>query len=171
MNGMSRAWPGGLETRFHLCTGVVMGIRIGRAVVAGLIGTLVMAAVGMWVAPLMGIPRMNPAVMLAGAMGGSLVLGWAGHLMIGTILALGYAFVAPWLRGAAAVRGALYGIAPFLLAQIVVIPMMGMPFFSGSAVMAMGSLVGHLVYGAVVGGVYGAVPAGARVAVQAAEAR
>ena len=34
---------------------------------------------------------------------------------------------------------------------------MGLPAFSGSAAMAMGSLVGHLVYGAVVGGVYGEV--------------
>ena len=34
-------------------------------------------------------------------------------------------------------------------------PMMGMPVFSGSMTMAMGSLVGHLVYGAVVGGIIG----------------
>jgi hypothetical protein len=34
--------------------------------------------------------------------------------------------------------------------------MMGMPVFSGSAAMAMGSLIGHLVYGAVVGAIYGA---------------
>lgn len=51
--------------------------------------------------------------------------------MIGVILAIGYALVAGWLPGAPAVRGALYGMAPFLLAQIVVMPMMGMPLFSG----------------------------------------
>jgi uncharacterized membrane protein YagU involved in acid resistance len=99
---------------------------------------------------------MNPAEMLAGAMGGSIVLGWIGHLMIGVILAIGYAIVAHALPGQAWLRGALYGIAPWLLAQLVVIPMMGMPVFSGSAVMAMGSLIGHLVYGAVVGAIYGA---------------
>ncbi len=38
-------------------------------------------------------------------------------------------------------------------------PMMGMPLFSGSVTLAMGSLVGHLFYGGVVGGVYGAPPA------------
>lgn len=148
-----------------------MDIRIGRAIAAGIIGTLVMTAVGLWVAPLMGIPAMNPANMLAGAMGGSLVLGWAGHLMIGMVLALIYAAVAGWLPGAPAVRGALYGIAPFLMAQIVVVPMMGMPLFSGSFVMAMGSLVGHLVYGAVVGGVYGAAPSRSTASVSAAAAR
>lgn len=140
-----------------------MNIRIGSAITAGISGTIVMTAVGLWVAPLMGIPAMNPARMLAGAMGGSLALGWIGHFMIGTVLALIYAAVAPALPGKPVVRGALYGIAPFLLAQLAVMPMMGMPVFSGSAVMAMGSLVGHLVYGGVVGGVYGEVPARAGV--------
>lgn len=128
----------------------------GKAIIAGLVATLVMTAVGLWVAPMMGMPPMNPAEMLAGAMGGSILLGWIGHLMIGVILAIGYAIVAPSLPGPGWLRGALYGIAPWLLAQVVVIPMMGMPVFSGSAAMAMGSLIGHLVYGAVVGAIYGA---------------
>ncbi len=136
-----------------------MNIHVGRAVVAGLAGTLAMTAVGVWVAPLMGIPAMNPAQMLADQMGGVALLGWAAHLMIGIILALIYALVAHRLPGPPALRGALYGIAPFLLAQIVVMPMMGMPLFSGSAPMAIGSLIGHLVYGAVVGAIYGEVPA------------
>lgn len=135
-----------------------MNIKFGKAILAGIIGTLVMTAVGLWVAPLMGMPAMNPAEMLAGQMGGVLLLGWAAHLMIGTILALIYAAVAPWLTGPPAVRGALYGLAPFLLAQIAVMPLMGMPLFSGSAAMAIGSLIGHLVYGSVVGAIYGAVP-------------
>jgi hypothetical protein len=42
------------------------------------------------------------------------------------------------------------------MAQLVVMPMMGMPVFSGSMPMAIGSLIGHLVYGAVLGGIYGA---------------
>jgi len=132
-----------------------------RAITGGIIGTLVMTAVGVWVAPMMGIPRMNPAEMLAGQMGGSLVLGWIGHLMVGTILAVIYAVVAPAIPGAPWLRGALYGLAPFLVAQIVVMPMMGMPFFSGSVSMAMGSLIGHLIYGAIVGAVYGPVTQGA----------
>jgi hypothetical protein len=134
-----------------------MNINIGRAVLAGAIGTAVMTAVGLWVASVMGPPPMNPAVMLAGAMGGSLALGWLAHFMIGITLAAGYALVGSRLPGPGFLRGALYGIAPFLMAQIVVIPMMGMPFFSGSTAMAMGSLVGHLVYGGVVGSFYGEV--------------
>lgn len=134
-----------------------LGIRPGRAVAAGIIGTAVMTVVGIWVAPLMGMPAMNPADMLAGAMGSGPALGWIAHFMIGVVLAVIYAAVAARLPGPPVVRGALYGIAPFLVAQIVVMPMMGMPLFSGSAVMALGSLIGHLVYGGVVGVVYGPV--------------
>ena len=148
----------------------IRNIQIGRAIVAGLIGTVVMTAVGLWVAPLMGMPAMNPAQMLAGAMGGNLALGWMAHFMIGTILAVGYGAAAPFLPGAPALRGALYGIAPFLMAQIIVIPMMGMPLFSGSAVMAVGSLVGHLMYGAVIGSVYGPIESRASTPVAAATA-
>lgn len=126
-----------------------------RAAVAGIAATSVMTFVGVRVAPLMGIPRMNPAEMLAGPMGGSLILGWAGHFMVGTILALIYVLAAPRLLGPPWLRGALYSLAPWLMAQLLVMPMMGMPVFSGSAVMATGSLVGHLVYGGVLGAIYG----------------
>jgi len=132
-----------------------MNIDLGRAVIAGLIGTAVMTMVGLFGAPMMGIPAMNPADMLAGAMGGSLILGWAGHLTIGVVLALGYAQVGSLLPGSAIARGAIYSLAPWLMAQLLMMPMMGMPIFSGSASMATGSLIGHIVYGVVLGGIYG----------------
>lgn len=135
--------------------------NIARVITAGVVGTLVMTGVGVFVAPMMGIPAMNPADMLASQMGGVLALGWMAHLMIGTVLAFIYATVtANRLPGPAFARGALFSLAPWLMAQIVVMPMMGMGLFSSSAVMAGGSLIGHLVYGAVVGAVVGA-PVGA----------
>ncbi len=75
--------------------------------------------------------------------------------MIGTILAVIYAVVAPALPGPPAGRGALYALAPWLMAMVIMMPVMGMPAFGGSGAVAMGSLIGHLVYGAVVGGIYG----------------
>lgn len=133
-----------------------MNINLGKAVFGGIVATLVMTVVGLWAAPMMGMPPMNPAEMLAGQMGGNILLGWAGHLMIGTILAIIYAALAPRIPGPFPLRGGLYGLAPWLMAQLVVMPMMGMPVFSGSMRMAMGSLIGHLVYGAVLGRIYGA---------------
>jgi uncharacterized membrane protein YagU involved in acid resistance len=66
-----------------------------------------------------------------------------------------YAVVAGSLPGPVVVRGALFALAPWLLAQLVVMPMMGMGLFSGAMNLAMGSLLGHIIYGGVVGAVYG----------------
>jgi hypothetical protein len=60
------------------------------------------------------------------------------------------------LPGGPAVSGAIYGFGVFLVAQLAVTPMMGGGVFSGGNIpMIMGSLMGHLVYGALVGAVYG----------------
>lgn len=131
-----------------------VNINYGRAILAGIVGTAVMTVVAM-AAPMMGMPPMNPADMLAAQMGGNVMLGWLGHFMVGTILAIIYAAVAPFLPGAPWQRGALYSLAPWLLAQVVVMPMMGMGLFSGSMLAAGGSLLGHLIYGATVGAIYG----------------
>jgi uncharacterized membrane protein YagU involved in acid resistance len=84
-------------------------------------------------------------------------LGWAMHGMIGLVLAAFYAAVLSGrLPGAPALRGAVFGVLVFLVAQLAVMPMMGAGVFSGGNIpMIMGSLVGHLVFGGVVGGIYG----------------
>ena len=130
--------------------------RIGKAIVAGLAGTVAMTAL-MLMAPAMGLPPMNIGAMLGSMMGGSAVLGWIAHFMVGAILALAFAALfAARLPGPPALRGMAYGVVPWLAAQLVVMPMMGAGFFSGSLAAALGSLMGHLVYGAVLGAVYGA---------------
>ena len=88
-------------------------------------------------------------------------MGWIGHFMIGVIFAEVYAVVAGSLPGPAVVRGALFALAPWLLAQVVVMPMMGMGLFSGAMNLALGSLIGHIIYGGVVGAVYGEPSSGA----------
>jgi uncharacterized membrane protein YagU involved in acid resistance len=127
-----------------------------RAVVGGLVATAVMTAL-MLMAPAMGLPPMNIGAMLGSVMGGSLALGWMAHFVIGTVLAIIYASVfAAWLPGPGFLRGALYGLVPWIAAQIVVMPMMGAGLFGGSFGAGFGSLLGHLVYGAVLGSIYGA---------------
>ena len=125
-----------------------------KAITAGTIATLVMSGFAA-MAPLMGMPPMDPAAMLAEQMGGSMVLGWVAHLMVGNTLALVFALVArSHLPGPAPLRGALFAVAPWLMAQLVMMPMMGMGLLSGSALVAGGSLMGHLVFGAVLGLAY-----------------
>jgi len=122
-----------------------------KAIAAGTIATLAMSAFAA-MAPSMGMPPMDLAAMLAGQMGGSLVLGWAAHLMVGNVLALTFALVArARLPGPAPLRGALFALAPWLMAQVVMMPMMGLGLFSGSALLAGGSLMDHLLFGAVLG--------------------
>ena len=129
-----------------------------KIIMAGIIGTIAMTLVGVFGAPMMGLAPMNPAAMLAGAMGGMVALGWLAHFMIGVVFAFGYVLAAPYLRGPGAARGATYALAPWLMAQLAVMPMMGMPIFSGSVMVAMGSLIGHVVYGLVVGAILGDSP-------------
>ncbi len=134
-------------------------MRAGRAVGAGLAGTAAMTML-MLAGPMMGMPRMPIGNMLGDFLRIGAGTGWVMHFMIGTVLALIYALLAARLPGPAAVRGTLYGVAVFLVAQLVVTPMMGGGVFSGgNLVMIMGSLLGHLVYGGIVGAIYGTAPA------------
>lgn len=135
-----------------------------RAVLAGLGATGAMT-IGAMVGPLLGLPPMDVPGMLAGFLGKTLgaafgppLVGWGLHFTIGLMFAFGYVPAAERLPGPPAVRGALYGLLPFLLAQLIVMPMMGAGVFAlatGSLAVAATSLLGHLVYGAVLGALYG----------------
>jgi uncharacterized membrane protein YagU involved in acid resistance len=124
---------------------------LNQILLGGLAGTAAMSLL-VFIAPFMGIPMGGPWNMLAMFMKAPIAVGWILHFAIGVILAAVYGFLfRPWLPGNRYVRGALYGIFPWLLAMLVVVPMMGGPVFMGAALKAMGSLLGHLVYGAVLG--------------------
>lgn len=131
-------------------------MNVKRAVGAGALGTAAMTML-MLAAPIMGMPRMAIGEMLGRFLGIGAAAGWAMHGMIGLVLGVIYAGVASsQLPGAPAIRGALYGFLVFLVAQLAVSPMMGGGVFSGGQMsVIVGSLLGHLVFGAVVGGVYG----------------
>lgn len=122
---------------------------------SGLIATAVMTML-MLVAPMMGMPKMPIGNMLAGFMHIPVFAGWIIHFVIGVILAAVYLFV--WknrLPGNGWLNGAVFALIPFLMAQILVMPMMGAGLFASHTpaplMMVMGSLLGHLVYGAVLG--------------------
>ena len=83
----------------------MLRIHLGRAILAGLVGAAAMTAPTL-VAPAMGFPPMNIGAMLGSVMGGSEVLGWIAHFMIGAILGLIYyaALVIGRLPGPAVAR-------------------------------------------------------------------
>ncbi len=135
---------------------------IQSALTAGFIATIAMT-VFTYMAPLMGF-EMNIPKMLSATMGAPLAVGWIAHFMIGGILAVGYAaiFLVKINKSSDYKTGALFGVIPWLMAQLVVMPMMsslnGGSFisglFSGSVLIAMTSLIGHLIYGAALGSIY-----------------
>lgn len=128
-----------------------------KAVVAGFIATVAMTLM-MMLAALMGMPKMDPPQMLATTMNTSVVLGWVMHFMIGIVFALMYTYFFQSLLAnisSVLVKGLLFGLIAFVIAQIGMLVMgamfPSMPEPQGSrAMMIVGSLLGHLLFGIVV---------------------
>jgi len=136
---------------------------VKRAVAAGVVGTAVMTVLLLW-APLVGLPKLAIGELLSTFLAVSVVVfrvgpagGWVIHGLVGIALALLYAGIfAKLLPGGPVMRGVLYGFLVFVVAQLVFMPAVGAGVFSrGDVSMIVGSLIGHLVYGGLVGGIYG----------------
>ncbi|HEY5595752.1 MAG TPA: DUF6789 family protein [Candidatus Bipolaricaulota bacterium] len=130
-----------------------------RAAWAGLVATAVMSAL-YYILAWAGTPKLDVAAMLASKLGWLPFWGWVVHFLVGIVLAEVYGlWFAGSLSGAMWLRGAVYGLLPFLAAQLVVVPLMGGGVFSSTLEqpvwMVALSLAGHVVYGAVVGWIYG----------------
>ena len=122
---------------------------------AGVAATVVMTAMMMFVAPMMGV-HMDIAASLASMMNMPWAVGLTAHMMLGVIVfPLVYAFVfANRLPGSPAVRGVIFGVVLWLIMEAVVMPMLGAGVFgmNGPGMMgAVAALVAHLAYGAILG--------------------
>lgn len=131
-----------------------------RAVLGGFVGTVVMTAMMYFVAPMMGL-RMDIAAMLGSMLGGSWPAGLMVHFLNGTVIFPAIYVFALYARlpGSAVIKGTTWGVVLWLMAQVIVMPMMGGGLFSsamGGMMAAMGSLVGHVLYGSLLGVIAGA---------------
>lgn len=134
-----------------------MNTNIQKSLFAGIAGTAVMTMVTL-VAPMMGMPKMNPAEMLAGILGAPLIVGWLMHFMIGVIFAVSYNYLFTKMLGkisSPVIKGAVFGIIIFVFAQVMIMAMGAMlgsmPAPEGSkALLMIGSLMGHIIFGIVV---------------------
>ncbi len=126
-----------------------------RAALGGFVGTLAMTAMMYLLAPMMGL-HMDIAAMLGSMLGGSWTAGLMMHVVNGSVIfpaIYAYALYAR-LPGSPAIRGTVWGVALWLIAQTAVMPMMGAGVFSsamGGMMAAMGSLIGHVLYGSLLG--------------------
>ena len=133
--------------------------NIERAVLGGLAGTLAMTLLMYVGGPMMGLPKMDIAAML-GSMLGGWGMGMMMHILIGAVIfPLIYAyFLFGKLPAAPYMKGILWGLSLWLLAQLVVMPMMGAGVFGlkmSGIISAFGSLMGHVIYGALLGVIAG----------------
>ena len=108
-----------------------MNAILVRALLGGFAGTVAMTAMMYVVAPMMGL-NMDIAQMLGSMFGGSWTAGMLMHVVNGTLIfPLLFALVlVRWLPGGPAAQGITWGVVPWLIAQTMVMPMMGAGFFT-----------------------------------------
>ena len=154
-----------MATETAAATGVSTETGNWKAGVAGrLIGGLVFGAMMSMMTPgvlQMGIPAMYGIEGPAGA------VGWAIHMSHGAVIGLGFAAIAslkPDLVdsiGASLGVGAGYGLLVWLALAVIVMPIwlgaVGVPGAPPLPNVGVESLVGHVVYGTVLGGAYAAI--------------
>ena len=134
-----------------------------KGMVAGLVATVVLSALMVMKAMMGVMPQLDLPKMIAGMMGqpDNPMMGWIVHFMIGIV---GYG-IAMALFGAKdpgqsnVGRGIFIAIGGWLVMMVALMPMAGAGLFGmNMGIMApMMTLVLHLIFGAVLGGVYGAM--------------
>ena len=128
-----------------------MNNKVVKSIVAGIAGTVIMTVV-MKVAGMLGMPTMDPPAMMANLLGMPLAVGFVMHFLIGIVFAAMYVYLfnpkVPISN--TVVKGALFGVAAFIFAQIPM-SMMGdvaaPPEGASMALVAVAGVVGHVVFG------------------------
>ena len=140
-----------------------------KGMVAGFAATVVLSGL-MVMKSMMGLmPDLDVVAMLTKMMGASSpAAGWVAHFVIGTVVWGGlFAWLDPNLPGGSHwLKGIVFGVSAWLMMMIAVMPMAGAGLFGMSfGMMApIMTLVLHIIFGAVLGGVYGTeTPATAQV--------
>lgn len=135
--------------------------RHTHGMIAGFIATVVLSMLMLMKEHMGVMPQLNPIKMLSDmAQSPTPAVGWALHFLIGTVLwGVSFGWIAPRLWGSYWWRGILFSLGPWVLMMVVLMPMAGAGLFGlalglGAPVM---TFMLHLIYGAVLGGVYGAL--------------
>jgi len=134
---------------------------IGRGLIAGLIATIALSAAMLFKQSMGVMPELDPIDMITAMSGtGSRAAGWIGHFVIGAIFwGGGFGIVNPYLPGPHWLRGTIFAVGAWLVMMIVVMPVEGAGLFGfGRGTMVAGAtLLLHILFGLVMGGVYDAL--------------
>jgi len=135
--------------------------KLINGAIAGVIATIVLSLM-MLIKGKMGVmPELDIISMLAGMMGGALLLGWVMHFMIG--VGYGVVFHLTYDKlptNSLIIKGVILGVVGWLVMMLMLMPMVGAGLFGMKmGVMApMMTLVLHAIFGAVLGFVYSKLP-------------
>ncbi|MDQ6957521.1 MAG: hypothetical protein Q9M24_00235 [Mariprofundaceae bacterium] len=139
--------------------------KIRKSMVAGFVATIVLSVLMVMKMKMGVMPDLNAIKMMTTMAHGMLgtpavpVVGWMMHFMIGTVLwGVLFAVIGKLLPGSGYVsKGLSFGVLAWVLMMVMVMPMAGAGFFGLSLGMMapVMTLMLHLVYGAVLGGLYG----------------
>lgn len=121
--------------------------------VNGVLGSLAGGIVFGMLMQMMGMIKMIAAMMGSD----SVAVGWMIHLVLSAVFGIGFGllfgrFARPWLGGL------IYGVIWYVLGPLTIIPMMsgmGLQWSLAAITGSMSSLMGHLIYGLVLGLVFG----------------
>jgi uncharacterized membrane protein YagU involved in acid resistance len=135
--------------------------NIGRAILGGFVGTILLTLMTQFVAPMITGQKMDMAARLGDMTGAGRLVGMTIHLFNGSVVfALIYVFVLfRFLPGAPWIKGLICGVIFWFGLEMAMMPMIGAGFFSsqiGGMKVAVAALIAHLVYGAALGGIAGA---------------
>ncbi len=135
--------------------------KLINGAIAGVVATIVLSLM-MLIKGKMGVmPELDIISMLAGMMGGALLLGWVMHFMIG--VGYGVVFHLTYDKlptNSLIIKGLILGVVGWLVMMLMLMPMVGAGLFG----MKMGvmapimTLVLHAIFGAVLGFVYSKLP-------------
>jgi hypothetical protein len=131
--------------------------KLVRALAGGFVGTLIFTLMGKFLAPhVIGQP-MDVAALMAPMLGGSHTVGVIAHFVVGTVI-FPIAYLVLGIRrlpGPAWLRGALFMLPMYLVAMVVMMPILGQGFFFGRPPKAMVALMGHVALGLAMGAIIG----------------
>lgn len=138
-------------------TNVLIKANWVRALIGGFVGTVVFTLMGKFLAPQVIGQPMDVAALLAPIFGGSQTAGVIAHFVNGTIVfPIAYLILGlRYIPGPAWLRGAIFLIFIYLVAMVVIMPILGHGLFFGSPPKAMVALMAHIAFGICMGAIIG----------------
>jgi hypothetical protein len=124
-----------------------------KALSAGVAGTVIMTAF-FYVSQYMHMPTMDFHGMIASHFGTGMAFTWLVYFGFGVVLAFAYGIFFRKLPSHSWSRGLIYALMLWGFMEVVLMPIFGMGFFSGSMMVAVAAFIGMGLYGATVGYIY-----------------